>query len=550
MKKIKIKNTLTDISSAVLQAEEILKATNVKTEHRVRAILTLEETLVRIQELVADAEMPIQIVISKGLRKTRILVSYKGDALKLSDLCPQSPEVAELSEEYGPEAESMIRDMVLRANAERINCRHSRGVNTVTILVSKSEKALLYDTLTALCVGLIAGLVIRNVATTETAAWVSSNIFMPLYSIFITMISMIITPFIFFSLASSISGFQDMGSLGRTGGKVFGCYMLTTMLGILMCIGMFYVMQPGLGAVVSSIVPSGVVADDVTLSPMERLMGIIPTSFVGSFAENDMLQIMFLAILIGVAIGRTTKYSEKLREGCNALNELFSRITSILSELLPVAIFGSTANMAATLEVESISVLTSWVGYTLVCIGLQFCLYAVLMVVVGRLNPLPFIRKFSPAMVTAFMTSSSSVTIPTSQECCRKLGVSSRIYSFSIPLGANINMDGTSLLFCGTALFLTNLYGITLTPSTLVSVAFTIMLISVAMPGVPGAGTACLLMVFAIVGVPADAFGLVIGLFPLLELLETSLNVTGDGAMTTIVANSEKMLDKQAYYND
>lgn len=545
--KIKINNTLEDISFAVQQVEVMLKEVHVKPEHRVKSVLTLEEVLVRIYELTKTSESQIQISIIKGLRKRYIQITYKGSELRMADLYPPTAQDKVLADEYGPEAEAVIRDMVIRANSERLNCRHSHGVNTITILVSKTEKALLYDTLFSIGVGLTIGLISRFILNPDMLSWVCGNLFMPLYSVFITVISMVIAPFIFFSLSTSIAGFKDMSSLGRTGAKMFGCYLTTTLIGILLCIGIFYVFQPGQGGGGMLPAASGAETETIVLSPIDKLLSIIPTSFVGSFAENDMLKIMFLAILIGICIGRVGKNSEKLKDSFNAFNDLFSQLTSLLSGLLPVAIFGSTANMAATLEVESVGLLASLSVYLTICVILQFGFYLVMLVVFGRLNPLPFIRKFSPAMITAFVTSSSSVTIPTSQECCRKMGISSRIYSFSIPLGANINMDGTSLLFCGTALFLSNLYGVVIEPSVLVSLVVTIMLISVALPGVPGAGTACLLMVFAIVGVPAEAFGLVLGLYPLLELMATSLNVAGDGAMATIVANSENALDKNDY---
>lgn len=545
-KRVRTTTALTDISAAVQQMEEQLKAANVKAEHRVKAILSLEETLVRVSELTQGQDVRMQIAFCKGLRKSQIKISFKGAAVRTADLFPPTDNAGEIADMYGPEAEELIRDIVLRANARNLNCRYARGVNTISILVSKSEKTLLYDTLTALAIGVTAGILTRNLASPEMATWISGTMFLPLYQTFLTIITMIIGPFIFFSLAASIAGFQDMGSLGKTGGKVFGCYLMTTLMGVLLCMGLFYLIEPGEWG--SMALPETAKEQElICISAAEKLFSIIPTNFIGSFVENDMLKIMFLAILIGATLGHTGKYAEMLKNAFEGLNELFARVTSILASLLPIAILGATANMAVTLDLQSLSALISWVGFSLLCVVLQFVLYLILINLVGRMNPLHYVRKFFPAMLTALMTSSSSVTIPISQECCRKLGVSSRIYSFSIPLGANINMDGTSLMFTGTALFLANLYGIHVDLPTLVSLGTTVMLISVALPGVPGAGTACLLLVFAIVGVPAEAFGMVIGLVPLLELVETSLNVAGDGAVTTIVARSEGAIDMKQY---
>lgn len=544
---IKTTNELQDISTTVERVEGILRSYKLKTKELLKATLTLEETLVRISELTTGEIVPIQITINKGLRNTYLKISYKGAPLHTDDLYSHSTKDVDLSNYYDIEEESVVRDIVLRANAELLTSKYSHGVNTIKLLVSTSDKKMLYDTLTALVVGFIVGIITRNIADAELTAWISHNFFLPFYQLFLTLITMVIAPFIFFSLTNGIAGFQDLSVLGRTGSKIMGSYLLTTFICIMLCISFFYLFQPGLGTTIALPHSLNDHTDVISLSLMGKIMDIVPDNFFGAFVKNDMLNIMFLAILIGAVMGKTGKYAEKLKYCFESLNELFSKLTSVLSALLPIAIFGSTANMAATLNLDTVGPICSWFGFVLFCSMAQLLVYLLLLVILGRINPLPFIQKFFPAMMTAFVTSSSSVAIPTSQECCQRMGISPRIFSFSIPLGANVNMDGTSILFCGTTLFLANLYGIAIPSDTMVSLVVSVMLISVALPGVPGAGTACMLMLFSIVGIPAEAYGIVIGLCPLLELFETMVNVTGDGVVTTIVAHSENSLDMNSY---
>lgn len=403
-------------------------------------------------------------------------------------------------------------------------------------------------TILALVLGMVAGLAVRFLCPASVALGFDDYLFSPLYSLFLTAVAMIMVPMVFFSILSSISGFNDMGALGRTGGKVFAMYLITTLIGVLIAIGMNQLCMPGRPGMMN--VPEMGLSSEpaIQLSLKDKLIGIVPESFVGALSGDDMLQVMFIAVLLGVACTRiSSEHAQGLRAAFDRINALFTSATVIIAKFLPFAIFGAVAQMALNMEVDGIGALASWVGVALTCYVIQVLVYMLLIWGAGRMNPLTFIKKFLRAPITAFLTCSSSATMPTTMSCCKKMGISQKIYSLSIPLGVNINMDGTSILFTSTTLFLAGLYGISVSLPTMLSLIASVMMISVALPGVPGAGTACIMMLFSIVGVPAEAFGLIIGLMPMLELFETSLNVTGDGAVTAIVARSEGELDLAKY---
>lgn len=538
---------LSDLGVQMKAMEDALVALKPKAEDRVRSILLLEEVVVKLAEAAGgSSDAKVKAMVVNTPRKLSIKLSSKGSDAGISAMLSENDTLV-LGEEYGDEVVEVIRGMIMSSYADRIVSKYSRGVNSVEIIVSKSDKALLFDTMIAIVAGLCAGILARVTLGPEMETVASMYIFQPLYSLFLTAISMVVAPLVFFSIASSISGFTDLKALGRTGGKVFGAYLFTTAIAIALSFGINALFRPGVPGIVELPASIGQGGETITISMLETILKIIPDNFLGAFVASDMIQVMVLAILVGIAIGRMGKYSESVRHFVESANELFGSITSIVSHFLPFAIFGSIGNMALTLDVGAVGALASWAGTVIATVAAMMLCYMVLLALFGRLNPMKFVEKFYPATVTAFMTSSSNATMPTTMECCRKMGLSPKIYSFSIPLGANVNMDGTAICFVLSTLFAAGLYGIEISGATLATFIATVMMISVAAPGVPGAATACLLMLFAIVGIPPEAYGLLIGILPLLELFETASNVTGDGAVSTIVAKSEHALDLEQY---
>lgn len=544
-RKLNVPCNIPAVSAATAQIEQALMACKSKAEDCTRAALAAEECMVRMTEAAQPAD-EINVKVRKGIFRTTVTLSLRGKEVAI---CPTltNADIASVADEYGPEAEEMVRDLVLRASAPSIRYRYAKGVNVVTIVVSSTEKSALIYSLTALVAGVVAGVVCRAALPAAWSAAVTANLFAPLYDLFLAAVKMVVAPLVFFSIAASIAGFSDLGMLGRTAGKVFGCYLFTTMLALLLAIGGNAIIVPGHPGMVELPAASGVAANAGGLSVVDTIKSIVPDNFVGAFASGNMLQVIFIAVLVGIAAGRSGAYSPSIRSAIDALNGLFGSLTAIITRFLPFAIFGSIASMVAGLDAGTFGSLAMWAASCLTALAALIVCYLVLVAVMARLNPLTFIRKYYQVSLTGFLTSSSSAAIPISLDCCRRLGVSPRIYSFSIPLGANINMDGSSIFFSTATLFLAGLYGIPVEGMTMVTFVATVLLISVATPGVPGAGTACILLLFDIVGIPAEAFSLIIGIAPLLEIFCTAVNVTGDGVVATIVAKSEDALDVDAY---
>lgn len=542
MKTLKIENNLAAISNAVMEVETQLKAYKIDSKDLASSLLTLEETLVKMGEAANETDK-ITLKIRKSIKNVKIRLSCRGNAMKMNDTLATGV----LDDDFGPEAENMIRDMVLHANSERFRYHNAKGVNTVDIIVMKNKKAAMYETIGAMLLGFLVGLLVRVTLPVNMKDMISEEVFLLLYSIFLTLIKMIVTPLVFFSIAASISGFSDLSTLGRTGIKVFSLYMLTTIIAIAIALSLSFAFMPApadLSAVMTHVSEP---INAIKPSLIDTLLSMIPKNFLGAFVDSEMLQTIVLAVLVGTAVGKIGKHAQQVRNFIESMNDLFGNITANISKLLPLAVFGSTARMASTLDMTSAGLVFNWLLLTLLCTSCMIAVYFILLACLGRLNPITFIRKYIQTPITGMMTSSSNATMPTSLECCQRLGISPRIYSFSIPLGATVNMDGTSVMFVTISLFLAGLLGITIDGGTLLTFVFTVMLFSVATPGVPGAGTACILTLLTIVGVPTEAYGLLIGLSPIADMLVTTINVTSDGVVTTIVAKSEDALDMEKF---
>ncbi len=362
---------------------------------------------------------------------------------------------------------------------------------------------------------------------------------------------LVIGPVIFFSIVSCISQFKDLSELGRIGAKVMGTYMITTVIAVLLSFGIYMVFQPGaFGFALALGENMEAVSFDLNMdtSLLHTIINIVPSNFLSPFLQSDTLQIIFLAVLCGAAIGLVGEHTATLQEFFEACNSLFLTITTILSRLIPLVVFCSVAAMIENMGRASILSIFGYAGIYLIAILCMMLIYGLMVLILGRLNPITFFKKNREGMLTSFTLSSSSAAMPTNMRICTdSLGISPKVCNFSIPLGATVNMDGTCVFLTITGLFLARAYGVTVPQSAMVSLAITIILLSLGCPGIPGASIVCLCVILANLGVPIEAIGLIMGINPFLQMANTMSNTTGDIAASLIVARSEGLLDLDIY---
>jgi len=417
--------------------------------------------------------------------------------------------------------------------------------NTPKKKVSMTSKILIY-----MVIGLIVGSVINRFAA--DIAWVQdylvNGLFHMVGAMFISSLKMLVVPLVTFSLICGVCGIGDIGKLGRIGGKAFALFMLTTGLAITLAITVATLFAPGAGfelATASSDTFAAPVAPPLT----QVFIDLIPSNPVAAYAQGNMLQIIFFTILFAVCILMIGEKGQPIIDLVERLNDVMMEVVNVVMHVAPIGVF---ALMAKTFSQQGIDMIIPMMGYFAVLVfALLLHLTGTLMLllkVLGRVNPLIFLSKMRTAQIFAFSTSSSNATIPVTLTVVeKKLGVDNSTASFIVPFGATINMDGTAIMQGVATVFIANVYGIDLGLGGYLTVIAMSVLASIGTAGVPGVGLIMLAMVFNQVGLPVEGIALIIGVDRLLDMIRTAVNVTGDAAITTIVARSEDNINMEIF---
>lgn len=362
---------------------------------------------------------------------------------------------------------------------------------------------------------------------------------------FIRLMKMLVVPLVFFSIVVGVASISDIKKIGSIGGRTIGLYLLTTALAVTIAILIASFIKPGIGLNMVGIAQANVTSN---LTVTDNILGMIPDNPFYSLANGDMLPVIIFSVLIGIILA-------KLREETNVVNEFFKQgntvmmeMTRIVMKFAPIGIFCLMAKTFASLGFGGLIPLTKYIACVLLALAIQALLvYPSLLIIFTRLNPIKFFKRFFSVMFFAFSSSTSNATIPLNIEKLSEMGVPRDISSFTIPLGATINMDGTAIMQGCAVMFAAQAYGIDLGTSALLTVIFTAVMASIGTAAVPSVGLITLNMVFASVGLPIDAIGIIMGIDHILDMFRTSVNVTGDGICTIIVSFKNKALDLDLY---
>ena len=365
---------------------------------------------------------------------------------------------------------------------------------------------------------------------------------------FIRLMKMLVVPLVFCSLVCGSASIGDTKALGKVGGKTIAFYLCTTALAVTVAITVATVVRPGIGLDMSAIQKGDAVAAEST-SAVDTLLNIIPENPIGSLANGTMLQIILFALIVGVLLAKMGERAELIFNLFSQCNDLMMEMTNMVMTLAPIGVFCMIARTFANLGFDAFVPLLKYMGSVVLGLGIQcFIVYMLLLVFFARLNPFRFLKKFFPVMGFAFSTSTSNATIPMNIDTLEeKIGVSRKISSFTIPLGATINMDGTSIMQGVAVVFAAQAYGIHLGLNGYLTVIATATLASIGTAGIPSVGLVTLSMVFTAVGLPVEAIMLIMGVDRILDMLRTAVNITGDAVCTTIVAKQNGEFDRNIF---
>jgi len=387
--------------------------------------------------------------------------------------------------------------------------------------------------------GIIVGIFLNIFAYDDS---VVTNFFSVVSDLFISALKLVIIPLIFFSIVCGIISLSDDVSLSRLGIKTLSLYLFTTVIAI------------SLGLLFSSFIDYEPILlsnleSDVSLDNIKTESNFFPTNIFKSLTNGNIIHLLIFSVLIGIAASKVKDKVKTFVSYFHEFNAVINELVKIIISFTPIAVF---CILSKTFATQGLETLTPLIGYffTVVFVLLFhfFITFYFMLKAFTNLNPKKFFINIKDVIVFTFSTSSSSASIPfTLKAANEKCGINKSISSFTIPLGATINMDGTAIMQGCATFFLASLYGIDLGMSEILTIVITATIASIGTAGIPSAGIIMLTVIFTQIGIPLEGITLLLGVDRLLDMLRTSVNVSGDLCISCIVANSENRIDETIF---
>lgn len=529
------------LAGALEFIEEKLGICKVNRKDIMKAMILAEECIVELFKCV-QKDKNIIIRIKKFLGKTTITIMGKShEEIRLGSM---GSGIDYDSFESAPNAEAAIRSMIINANRDVFRRSFRNGTNKIEITAGVSSQKNLMQVLLSMMLAVVICTIMRLAFPGYINTFVNDYIFTTVKTVFLNALKTVIAPLIFFSIASSIASITDLSEFGKIGAKVMMFYCMTTIVATLVALVSYNIINPGTFDEFSYMINGAKIANDAQkVSVIDTLIDIVPSNFFGAFVNSNTLQLIFLGMLVGGVVPFLGDKTEKISGFLSTANELFLRVATVITKCMPVAVFTFIGSIVLTMDFSVIKSLLTLFICILLGMLLMMTFYLTAVLVTTRSNPVTFFKNAIPAWLNAFALSSSNASMPfTMNTCDKKLGVSPKLYSFSIPLGATINMDGFVIVLTIAFMFLSKVFGIHLSGGDIGTLILTIILLSFGCPGMPGASTICMSVLLLQFHIPMEALALFIGIDAITDPMNTANNVFGDIVGTFCVGKRNNMM--------
>jgi Na+/H+-dicarboxylate symporter len=429
-----------------------------------------------------------------------------------------------------------------------------RDRDTDTPDTGKTKMPLHWKMAIGFTLGLVLGLIVHSTvgANEPWVQWVTSNVTTPAGTLFLRLIFMLVIPLLFSALVMGVAEMGDVRSLGRIGWRTLAYTIVVSGIAVILGLVLVNWLQPGAGidpARAQALLNEGserasAIVGSASGQPkgLDMLVSIVPDNVVKAAAENTILAVMFFALMLGIGIVLTrTKGTETLQRGIEGLFDVSMTLIGLVIRLAPYAVFCFMFNLAALFGWELLRSLGAYVGVVVLALALhQFVVYSLVLKFAAGYSPVRFFKGIQEAMVMAFSTASSNATLPTALRVAdEKLGLPTRVSRFVLTVGATANQNGTALFEGVTVLFLAQFFGVELTLAQQFTVMFVCILGGIGTAGVPAGSLPVVALICGMVGVPPEGIGLILGVDRFLDMCRTTLNVTGDLMLATVVSKGE-----------
>jgi Na+/H+-dicarboxylate symporter len=395
----------------------------------------------------------------------------------------------------------------------------------------------------AMILGIITG-VFLNIFSYDTSLsdFIVKNIFNVVSDLFISALKLVIIPLIFFSIVCGIISLSDDTSLSRLGIKTLSLYLFTTIIAI--SLGLLFSSLINYEPILLSNLETNVLIDNIKTES-----NIFPTNIFESLSNGNIIHLLIFSVLIGIAASKVKDNAKTFINYFHDFNAVINELVKIIISFTPIAVYCILSKTFATQGLETLTPLMGYFFTVVFVLLIHFVItFSLLLKTFTNLNPKQFFINIKEVIVFTFSTSSSSASIPfTLKAATEKCGINKSISSFTIPLGATINMDGTAIMQGCATFFLASLYGIDLGMSEILTIVVTATIASIGTAGIPSAGIVMLTVIFTQIGIPLEGITLLLGVDRLLDMMRTSINVSGDLCISCIVASSENRIDETIY---
>ena len=533
-----IEVSLSDLQKANDFIKEESKKNKVsKRELQTTLLLFEESTLCLLQ---GKQEEKFNVTFEKKWGRDYLLISHKNN----DEVNP-----LELIKEYNEEdVEESLRHAIFSSNQQILSFSHKRNTNIVSIKIHEAGNTFIYFTFAAMILGIVVGLLLKEFASESLTNFLSTNILDIIPTLFINALKLLLAPLVFCSIETSISGLTDISKFGKMAAKILIMYLVTSILALALGYGLGEVFfKNGVGfTMAGAIISPDVMSTGETIR--NTIVGLMPSDLVSPILNGDMMQVIFVAVFVGICANALGDKIKPINDLIVSGNTLCMELVSVIMKFLPISCFCSMATSIINTGTESLVTLFKLIlVFYLACLIIMAA-YVLMVAIFGKLNPIQYMKKVLPYLLTPFTLSSSAASVPfTIEMCLNKLGLDKKLTYFSIPLGATINMNGTcAYLVLGTYLFFIAT-GIPMNFGVWLNIFITILVLAIGAPGVPGGLIINFTTIFAIVGIPVEAITLLMGVNQFSDMASTAVNVFGDITSTTIVAANDQMIDMNIY---
>lgn len=524
--------TLGDVSQ---ELEAYLKEHNTDAKDIQTALLLLEEISVRFLE--QSPETPVQV---------RVRNRFGSISVTLSNAAEDFNPISEIKD-WGTESENYFRTLIFRANAEKLDYARQNGRNVVNIKARKPKNRMMVLALLMLVAGIVLGLVMVYTMGAERAALFDYEVFETISAMFFNALGMLIIPMIFCSVVTTISGLSSLSDTGRLGGKALRTYMTTTAMAILVGFGAAYLFLPRKLPDAVMKIAEGHTTESVEILGRDWLIGLIPKDILAPIQNANIMQVMLLAVFVGMALGVLGEKIQVLNRLIEDLTNLFQTLVNMVAAFMPLVTLAATASLMIHIGLPVLPLLGRLILTEIIAVGVMWLIYSIQLGIRG-ISPVPFWRALPGYFRKSGLPNYSGAYLPYSMELCtRQFGVSPRVTSFTTSLGATINMDGACVHFVLCSVLFARLYNVELDANMIATIAIAVFILSMGDSAVQNSSLISMTSILTMMGVPTSALGLILGVDAVLDMFRCGSNIIGDLSATLTIGKSEGEMDVEKY---